>query len=216
MKRSLRLVLSLTAVVFLTVTLFGLPVPAGTGNAAPSGPHYNLNIIGVPKDKSADMTGDNGRRIFVDLGSKDGDAVTTRILLMQTFDGSFEVLDANGTDGTASFKLPAPGGYTVWARARGKPGGKATMTTCAVDPLDPTVLICSLQSEVFVRETGPGKNSFRNVTESLTTIRLAEGSEVAIVCGATTVNLFDPCLTGFLWQYDNNGLKLLQLRFYPN
>jgi len=29
------------------------------------------------------------------------------------------------------------------------------------------------------------------------------------------VNLFNPCLQSFLWQYDNNGLKLLQLRFYP-
>ena len=28
-----------------------------TGNGAPSGPHYNLNLIGVPQDKSADMTG---------------------------------------------------------------------------------------------------------------------------------------------------------------
>jgi hypothetical protein len=30
------------------------------------------------------------------------------------------------------------------------------------------------------------------------------------------VSLFDPCLQDFLWQYDNNGLKLLQIRFYPN
>jgi hypothetical protein len=25
-----------------------VPVSAGPGNGAPSGPHYNLNIIGVP------------------------------------------------------------------------------------------------------------------------------------------------------------------------
>ena len=31
-----------------------------------------------------------------------------------------------------------------------------------------------------------------------------------------TVSLFDPCLEGFFWQYDNTGLKLLQVRFYPN
>ena len=34
-----------------------------TGNGAPSGAHYNLNIIGVPKDKSADFSGGNGGRI---------------------------------------------------------------------------------------------------------------------------------------------------------
>ena len=41
-----------------------------TGNGAPSGAHYNLNIIGVSKDKSADMDGNNGHRIFVPLSKK--------------------------------------------------------------------------------------------------------------------------------------------------
>ena len=34
--------------------------------------------------------------------------------------------------------------------------------------------------------------------------------------GKRTVSLFDPCLRGFSWQYDNNGLRNLQVRFYPN
>ena len=37
-----------------------------TGNGAPNGPHYNLNIIGT-NDKTADMDGANGRVIFVKL-----------------------------------------------------------------------------------------------------------------------------------------------------
>src|SRR2546425_8416107 len=37
------------------------------GNGAPSGSHYNLNIIGVPKDKTADMNNNDGHRIFVEL-----------------------------------------------------------------------------------------------------------------------------------------------------
>src|SRR3989442_8514623 len=40
---------------------------ATTGNGAPSGSHYNLNIIGVPKDKTADMNNNDGHRIFVQL-----------------------------------------------------------------------------------------------------------------------------------------------------
>ena len=69
---------------------------------------------------------------------------------------------------------------------------------------------------VFVR--GTGKSSFRNVTSALTTIDLDAVADAAAVlaCGGTTVSLFDPCLEGYFWQYDNNGLKLLQLRFYPN
>src|SRR2546425_10254884 len=40
---------------------------ASPGNGAPSGSHYNLNIIGVPKDKTAAMTNNDGHRIFVEL-----------------------------------------------------------------------------------------------------------------------------------------------------
>src|SRR5713101_9361475 len=145
---------------------------AQTGNGAPSGSHYNLNIIGVSHDKNPNMNG-GGNVIFVDLGTKSGVAVTTKILLSQAADGVFEVLDKNGTDGEASFSLPAPGSYTVWARALGTPGGQAKITTCATDILltSPGV-ICSTQNEVFVR--GTGKSSFRNVTDALTTIVLED------------------------------------------
>src|SRR5687767_10014946 len=98
-----------------------------TGNGAPSGAHYNLNIIGVPKDKSADFSGGNGGRIFVDLVG------STKINLTE---GSYQVMDANGTDGTAAFRLPNPDNgtgqlaYSVWVRAGGKPGGSASMASC--------------------------------------------------------------------------------------
>src|SRR5213080_1951397 len=104
---------------------------AQTGNGAPSGSHYNLNIIGVSHDKNANMDQGSGSVIFVDLGSKDV-TVSTKILLSQSAEaGTFQVLDKNGTDGEASFELPAPGSYTVWARALGKPGGSSKITTCA-------------------------------------------------------------------------------------
>jgi hypothetical protein len=187
-----------------------------TGNGAPSGAHYNLNILGVSHAKSGDLTG-GGNVIFVGLGSKTS-TVTTKILLEQSASaGVFEVLDKDGTDGQAKFSLPAPGGYTVWARALGKPYGEGTLPTCATDvtgaPADGD--ICSTLGEVFVR--GTGKSSFRNVTANLTTITLDAVLDAAAVdaCGGTTVSLFDPCLEGYFWQYDNNGLKLLQLRFYP-
>jgi hypothetical protein len=185
-----------------------------TGNGAPSGSHYNLNIIGVSKEKSADMTGGDGHRIFVSLGgNKPSDPVRTKILLSQSTDGIFQVLDANGTDGSASFKLPAPGTYSIWARPLGKPGGESKVTTCAIDPIT-LEEICSTSNEVFIRNTG--KSSFRDVTTTLTTIDLDSSlTDVITACGATTVSLFDPCLEGYFWAYDNNGLKVLQLRFYP-
>ena len=190
---------------------------ASTGNGAPSGGHYNLNIIGVSRPKSGDLTG-GGNVIFVNLGTKTT-AVTTKILLEQSASaGVFAVLDKDGTDGQAKFSLPAPGGYTVWARALGKPYGEGTLTTCATDVTGAPAAgdICSALHEVFVR--GTGKSSFRNVTSNLTTISLDPVLDAAAVdaCGGTTVSLFDGCLEGYFWQYDNNGLKLLQLRFYPS
>jgi len=191
---------------------------AQTGNGAPSGSHFNLNIIGVSHDKNPNMNGNgSGNVIFVGLGTKSGVAVTTKILLSQAADGVFEVLDKNGTDGEASFSLPVPGSYTVWARALGTPGGQSKIATCATF-IDPTTgvstILCSTDNEVFVR--GTGKSSFRNVTSELTTISLVIGSPAQLACGTPTVSLFDACLQDFLWQYDNNGLKLLQVRFYPS
>ena len=188
---------------------------SSTGNGAPSGSHFTLNLIGVSKGKNMDNS--SGSVIFVGLGSKNV-TVTTKIMLSQSFDGTFQVLDKNGTDGEASFQLPAPGTYTIWARALGKPGGSSKITTCAEDVAGngPTTdQVCSTANEVFVR--GTGKSTFRNVTTNLTTIFIDPVLDAAAVaaCGSTSVSLFDPCLENFFWQYDNNGLKLLQIRFYP-
>ncbi len=178
-----------------------------TGNGAPSGAHYNLNLIGVAKGKTADLTGDNGHRIFVNLFGN------TKVLLNQATDGTFAVLDANGTDGNgASFQLPAPGDYTVWARALGKPGGSSTLTTCAIDAVSGET-VCSTSMLLSVR--GTGKSSFTNVTKELTTITIDPtlATTLGLTCSGT-VDIFDSCLQDYFWSYDNNGLKLLQLRFY--
>ncbi len=180
-------------------------IAALTGNGSPSGAHYNLNLIGVPKDKSADMTGDNGHRIFVKLGGK------TQILLSE---GDFIVLDANGTDGSASFQLPNPDPdndgvttYSVFARALGKPGGSSTITTCATDPTTGEVY-CSIFSTVLVRNKG--KSTFSDVSKQLLYVYADLNGDGT----AERYPLFDAALQGYFWDYDNNGLKLVQLRFY--
>lgn len=176
-----------------------------TGSGSPSGAHYNLNIIGT-STKNANLTGGAGQRIFVPLSG------STKILLSE---GDFAVLDANGTDGSASFSLPNPDPqndgtttYSVYARALGKPGGSSSMTTCATDPTTGEVW-CSVYSSVQVRSSG--KQTFDNVSRELLYI-------YADVNGDGTLeryNLFDDTLQNYYWQYDNTGLRLLQLRFYP-
>lgn len=178
-----------------------------TGNGAPSGAHYNLNIIGVPKDKTADMTSGSGHRIFIKLSGN------TKIWLKEGDD--FAVLDANGTDANgASFQLPNPDpendgitSYSVYARALGKPGGSIGITTCAYDPVAGED-VCSLESYVTVRDKG--RSSFENVSRELLYI-------YADLDGDGNVErypLFDDRLEDYYWDVDNDGLRLLQLRFY--
>ena len=53
--------LLLCAVLILALAI---AVPAFAGNGLPvNGPHYNLNIIGVPKGKTAEMDGNHGHRL---------------------------------------------------------------------------------------------------------------------------------------------------------
>ncbi len=176
-----------------------------TGNGAPSGSHYQVNIIGVPRNKTADMT-NNGRRIFVALDGR------TRINLSE---GDFQVLDANGTDGTAAFQLPSPDAendgvteYSVYARALGKPGGTSTTTTCATDVATGDEY-CSIYSMVAVREGG--RSTFTNVSRELLYAYVDLDGDGT----AERYPLFDDAMQDYFWQYDNAGLKVLQLRFYP-
>lgn len=178
----------------------------GVGNGLPSGAHYNLNIIGVANPKTASMDTSSGHVIFVALSGH------SKIDLQEGSD--FAVLDANATDGSdALFQLPNPDPdntgyteYTVYARELGKPGGSANMTTCAED--DTGTTYCSIYSAVFVREKGGPKT--QNVSKQLLYV-------YADLDGDGTVErypLFDDALQGYYWDYDNNGLKMVQLRFY--
>ena len=163
------------------------------GNYAPTGKHYNLNIIGMSKEKTADMDGNNGHRIFVKLWGN------TKIMLIEGDD--FAVLDANGTDGRAEFQLPNPdpdgdgvSSYSIWLRALGKPGGKAVITTCAdADLTDAYYEVCS--SEYVEVESTRGPAKFENVSRTLLTIYVdatftfidGDGNEVEVKKGRYSI-----------------------------
>ena len=204
------------------VAIAATPLLAQTGNGAPNGAHYELGIIGVTDPKTQPLTGSNRHTIFVGLGvNKKGGDVSTNIYLTQ---GPFTVCDGNGFDPAyacdgsvvaaagAVFQLPCDTltdtclsgtsqAYTIWARALGKPGGNAIVTTCATDLTNNVV--CNTDNPVLLMR-GSGQQKFKNVTSELTTIVTALG----------TISLFQDGFLNFFWQYDNFGLKLAQVRFY--
>lgn len=178
------------------------------GHGGPHGPHYNLNIIGVSKDKKADMEGNQGHRIFVKLWGK------SKILLAEGDD--FQVLDANATDGNGGkFQLPDPfpgddlvTTYVVYARALGTPGGWSYSTTCYEDEYGDVV--CSADTLKLERKHGQSK--FQDVSKKLLTLWVDTDDDGI---PDTRVGLFDDEAYQYFWDYDNHGLKLAQLRFYP-
>src|SRR3989338_7873120 len=216
--------------VFVSIALIGalaasvLPFSTLAGSGAPSGSHYNLNIIGVENPKNANMSA-NGNVIFVALSGK------TKINLSP---GDFQVLDKNGTDGTAAFQLPVADTavndcvtntdgsvtcgsgvttYSVFVRALGGKGGSATMILCGYD-LESDEDVCS-NSSLELDSDNPRK--FTNATADLLYLYgvwLDTDGDDVVDTYYKRIPLFSDVLEGYFWDYDNHGLKLAQLRFY--
>ena len=238
MKVVKRVLLFLLIASLISVTAF-----AATG--APNGAHYNLNIIGVKNPKTADMDGSNGHVIFVPIEGKIKINLTEgedfAVLDANGTDGVAEfmlpdpdldpyVIGDKGDADTVS-------AYSVFVRPLGKPGGWTTITTCAevvesklmnffskkevkvLNDLAELGGVASLEQvsqEITLRTKG--KTSFTNVTAQLLTIVLkveVEVEEDVWEVFYVRVPIFDPILEDEYWEYDNKGLKLLQVRFYP-
>jgi hypothetical protein len=133
--------------------------------------------------------------------------------------------------------------YSVYVRPLGKPGGSAEITTCAdlaasgwmaflSNKMQKTVLGMVVENDTdyfggyaSVEQVAlelpidqHGKPRFENVTAELLTIVFEitvttdSGTEVVYV----RVPIFDPLIEDEYWNFDNNGLKNVQIRFYPN
>ena len=124
-----------------------------------NGPHFNLNVIGVPHDKvNGNFDNTSRHTIFIPLytdwyadpcltsgpNSNRGDAVGlvselpekgVRLRIGPAVDGTFSVVDGNATDDKyAELLMPAtPNGYDVYISGKGKPGGCLDIDAYAVD-----------------------------------------------------------------------------------
>jgi len=189
------------------------PAGAGTGNGAPTGPHFDLNIHGVANGQG--FNGNNQSNIFVPLVGK------CQINLVQAASADFQVTQPDCVNNPpAAFELPAPCSisattglctsttttYSVWARALGKPGGTSSTTTCATDTTG--TLVCSLQAFVSLAVRKSGKSTFSDVSSDLLFLTTCVNGK------SVSTPLFSQNYQNYFWSYDNQGLRLLQLRFY--
>jgi hypothetical protein len=136
-----------------------------------------------------------------------------------------------GQEGTADTKSA----YSIFVRPLGKPGGWAKITTCA-DVIESEMKeflskdeiniigtaatfggTCSIENTgVLLREKG--QSIFTNQTAALLTMVLQVeildemGNVVQTIY--VRVPIFDDILENEYWEYDNHGLKLLQVRIY--
>ena len=179
--------------------------PGDNGNGAPSGWHFNLNLLGMTQDKTADISG--GNRIFIYYEGR------TKIELRM---GDYAVLDGNGTDGVARFQLPDPdpeddGGqlaYSVWVRAvAGK--GSASFQSCFTE-FETNSTWCYAGSLV---QNITKSNKFTDVSRDLlqvcADVDTTDGTDLELV------PLFSDLGEDYFWYVDNDGLRNVQMRFYP-
>jgi hypothetical protein len=214
--------LVLAVVIASIATVFSEPASAQVGKGL-SGAHYTLNIIGVSHDKTAVMDGSNRHTIFVPLQT--GGAVPRDVKIYYVAGDRFEVLDGNATDGEATIMVPSePLGdlsYDVYAWGLGKPDGNAVVTAeCVFDneTLDACTDTLLMGGFTVTRSKGqPKRVDITNVFRATGCIDL--GGTVGVCdtgdLGFKNVWVFNiPNLLEYFWNYDNNGLKLMHIRFY--
>jgi hypothetical protein len=231
-----RLYFSMTVIISLCLTI---PVFGQVGKGL-SGPHYNLNIIGVQKDKTFPAMNDSSRHsIFVPLSS--GEDVDRRVKIYYVRGEEFKVLDGNATDDNeATIQVPFEFcddyevgceellSFDVYAVGLGKPNGNAIVTAeCTYDEevvnefgtpgLDCTDTL-ELGSFGITREKGkPHRENITNIFRATGCLDYNDSG----VCDAGDLEFRNIWifnieeLLEYMWDYDNNGLKLMQLRFYP-
>jgi hypothetical protein len=190
------------ATMALTLTTAFQAQAAGAGNTG--GGCYNMQII-AQKSKTVSLTGTSGHALFVTLGGG------TKILLQE---GPFNIIDRNGTDGSASFSLPNPDptnsgttAYSVFMRLVGKPGSGLDLSTCGTDALGE--VYCSEESISMSRIAGTSR--FTNVSQQLLYVYADVDGDGDI----DRLPLFDSRLADYFWQLDSLGRLHAQVRFCP-
>jgi len=187
-------VLALTVIAMSSTTaLMAIAYPVfATGNGAPSGQHFNLNIIGVPNEKNANFDGGNGARIFVSR--------TGQTQFYVHGGESYQILDHDGTDGKVGTGLADPG---------------------IVFPYDAAIIDQTWRVQIWVRLLGPMGSEVKwsasyydavgDVYVLWSEFTLTKDTKFQLKTGDLLANEYQD----MLWNLDPiNNFRLCQMRIY--
>jgi hypothetical protein len=202
---------------------------------------FLLNVSAFERCPAGEFAGSNRHQIAVQADYTGNATNRVNKIFLRSGPG-FQVQDGNACDETGAYvQLPITaancrncGGptllaptfreYEVRARVVGRPGGRATITSCVemteIDPVTQAEIATSLCSvgadnvRVAVRNTGGGKaqNQWENASAQLLTVCVDTSGDG--VCD-DRIGLFDSLGEGYWWNFDTVGRPHVQLVFFP-
>jgi hypothetical protein len=209
--------LALMLVVVMVLSFCAIPVFGAPKGIDYNGTHYNLNLIGKDKVMPGDYDNNDRHTMFVpeyttDFETPNGEPGVT--IWMQQGE-EFAVIDGNATDGTGRFQL-GKGRYAVYVVSKAKPG-YSTDIAGWVQYTDTTgTLYYYLKvGEISVNRKWQDAHDLFWVTTTEDTLGIIS-EETWVFDYLTAINNTDLYENAaYFWQYDNQGNKLVQVRFYP-
>jgi hypothetical protein len=236
-------------ILMLATSTYGAFVHAKPNNKSPkpgdpgfTGPHFNLNIHGIPDNLDKfknDSIGSGRHSIFVPLDTTETITGHFNITLAVASDPdqNWTVLDCDGTvDGTVSIILPryvwvnvsTNGGwewiqkqvdyYNVYVVGLGKPTEHKIV-------VEPQAYFDNVTNKVYYQwdsfdvpghgkgKGGGGQPKWQNVTNwFFATTTLWNGTDFIDYVDTW---VFDIPLDEYWWKVTNEGIKLMKVRFYP-
>ena len=246
MKKVIVITLALVLVLSLVIGYgVAVAKPNGNNGPKPgtdfNGPHYNLNLIGKAKVMPGDYDNPDRHTMFIPLDTDDFDielkqpnnlgktALEDSIKINVSQGDDWAMIDGNATDGEGSFQI-APGKYDVYIAVKAKSPKVSGAYTYIAGWIEAYDIELVMWYYLKVGEVTVSKNG--KWTDASTILWVDSSEDPFGIVGADAMWVFDYMAlmdamtygTGqdkfsdlaYFWQVDNNGNKLIQVRFYEH
>ncbi|WP_076004865.1 hypothetical protein [Dehalogenimonas formicexedens] len=237
-------VLLMVAMALVMVLSGALAVSAAPKGIDFNGAHFNLNLIGKAKTMPGDYNNPDRHTMFVPTDTSDfsfnlntpnnlDQETMAGVKINMTQGSEFAVLDGNATDGEGSFQL-GPGKYRVYIAVKAKmpktPGNvQIDGWVEAYDNLGQLWYYINVGTvTVSKNKTWTDASTLFYVNTTEDTFDFLTGSEANYEPGlgmwvfdymagldAWVTDDYNLSDLAYFWQFQNDGAKLIQVRFYP-